>query len=90
MPNTTPDKPTPHRSVRIPPAPLAATPCRICGEAIDPRRAALEKTTCLDCQVDLDRLHPVKHLVAIPYSKGAYQHIYNPAELFQTNPKQPR
>jgi hypothetical protein len=62
-------------------------PCRICGETITPARALLEKTTCLDCQVDLDKTEPVKHTVAIPYNKGAYQHIYNPADLFGTNPK---
>lgn len=66
------------------------TPCRICQDPIDPRRAALGKTTCIDCQVDLDRLYPTKHLIAIPYSKGAYQHIYDPRDLFNTNPKEPR
>lgn len=65
-------------------------PCRICGEAIDPRRAALEKTTCIECQADLDRLHPTQHLVAIPYGKGAYQYIHDPADLFNTNQKEPR
>lgn len=69
---------------------VPTTPCRICGEQINPQRAALEKKTCIACQADLDRTEPVKHLVAIPYSKGAYQYIHNPAELFQTNPKQPR
>jgi hypothetical protein len=62
-------------------------PCRICGETIDPRRAALEKTTCIDCQVDLDRTNPVRHLVAIPYGKGAYQYIHDPKDLFNTNQK---
>ena len=86
-----PDIPAPSGIVRRDPYALKpATPCRICGESIDPRRVMLEKTTCLDCQADLDRTEPVKHLIAIPYSKGAYQYIHNPAELFQTNPKQPR
>jgi hypothetical protein len=26
-------------------------------------------------------------MVQIPYSKGAYQYIYNPADLIGTNPK---
>lgn len=26
-------------------------------------------------------------MVQIPYSKGAYQYIHNPADLFHTNPK---
>jgi len=64
-----------------------AKPCRICGEAIGYARAALEKTTCLDCQADLDRTDPVQHCIAIPYNKGAYQYIHNPADLFGTNPK---
>ena len=65
-------------------------PCRICGDAIYPRRVLLEKTTCLACQADLDKTEPIKHTVAIPYNKGAYQHIHNPADLFNTNPKEPR
>jgi hypothetical protein len=63
------------------------TPCRICGEAISPRRVILEKTTCLDCQNDLDKTEPTQHCIAIPYNKGAYQYIHNPADLFGTNPK---
>jgi hypothetical protein len=50
----------------------------------------LGKTTCIECQADLDRLYPTHHTVAIPYSKGAYQHIYDPADLFNTNPKEQR
>ena len=65
-------------------------PCRICNDAINPARAALGKTTCIECQADLDRLYPTHHTVAIPYSKGAYQHIYDPADLFNTNPKEQR
>jgi hypothetical protein len=65
-------------------------PCRICGVDIAPLRAALEKTTCIDCQIDLDRTQPVKHLIAIPYGKGAYQYIHNPQDLFLTNQKDPR
>ena len=72
------------------PIPCNATPVRLCGTAINPARAELGKTTCIECQQDLDVTEPVKHLVAIPYGKGAYQHIYNPADLIDTNTKQPR
>jgi hypothetical protein len=86
MPTYNPlDKPVSSGFVFNPPK-----PCRVCGEAIDTRRAALSKSTCLECQADLDKQNPTQHLVAIPYNKGAYQYIHNPAELFQTNPKQPR
>ncbi len=82
------DKTASHGIVRSDPyATLPATPCRICGNAIQPARANLEKTTCLDCQADLDRQQPVKHTIAIPYAKGAYQYIHDPKDLFQTNPK---
>lgn len=64
--------------------------CRVCDAQIDPRRVVLEKTTCIDCQADIDKAEPVKHLIAIPYNKGAYQYIHDPRDLFQTNPKQPR
>lgn len=72
------------------PSATPRTPCRLCGISINPARAELGKTTCIECQQDLDVTEPVKHLVAIPYGKGAYQHIYNPADLFDTNSKQPR
>jgi hypothetical protein len=71
-------------------ATLPPKPCRCCGKAIPFKRSRLGKTTCLPCQQDLDITEPVKHTVAIAYNKGAYQHIYNPADLFNTNPKQPR
>lgn len=81
------DIPARRGSVRDPYATRPPKPCRICGEAIPPARLLLEKTTCLPCQQDLDITEPVRHLVAIPYNKGAYQHIHNPADLFGTNPK---
>ena len=56
-----------------------------CGESIHPRRAALGYSTCLTCGEAQART--VKHTVAIPYSKGAYQLITNPDLLRQTNPK---
>jgi RNA polymerase-binding transcription factor DksA len=63
-----------------------ATPCRICGESIDPRRVLLEKTTCLDCQADLDRTEPVKHTI-VPLNKSNYIPITDMAMLAQLNPK---
>jgi hypothetical protein len=56
-----------------------------CGEGIDPRRVSLGYTTCLSCGER--EAKQVKHTVAIPYSKGAYQLITNPDLLRQTNPK---
>lgn len=70
--------------------PTHTTPCHTCGEPIPPSRAALGKTTCIECQIDIDRLHPTKHLVAIPYGKGAYQYIHDPKDLFNTNQKEQR
>ena len=90
MPTATQDIPARRGSVRDPYATLPPKPCRICGEPIQPARARLEKTTCLECQADLDLSEPTQHLIAIPYNKGAYQYIHNPADLFGTNPKQPR
>lgn len=56
-----------------------------CGTDIHPRRAALGYSTCLQCGEAQAR--SVKHTVAIPYSKGAYQLITNADLLKQTNPK---
>lgn len=96
MPTTTRDIPAPSgfvqpkRAKRNPYATLPATLCRICGDNIPHQRQRLGKTTCIDCQADLDRTEPTPHLIAIPYNKGAYQYIHNPRDLFQTNPKEPR
>lgn len=84
---TTQNKAVPRGTVRNPYAIIDPKPCRICGNPIAYARANLGKSTCLDCQTNLDQTEPVKHLVAIPYNKGAYQHIHNPADLFCTNPK---
>jgi hypothetical protein len=48
-------------------------------------RLDLGYTTCLDCGDKVAKR--VKHIVQIPYSKGAYQYIHNPQELCFTNPK---
>ena len=61
-------------------------PCRICGTDINPLRAALEKTTCIDCQVDLDRTQPVKHTI-VPLNKSNYIAVRDLSMLAQLNPK---
>ena len=55
-----------------------------CGEAINPRRAALGYTTCLDCGDKEAR--GVRHCVA-PLNKSNYVLISNPADLRGLNPK---
>jgi len=59
--------------------------CVVCTEPIDPRRSALGFVLCLSCGEREAR--QVRHIVQIPYSKGAYQYIHNPDDLKITNPK---
>jgi hypothetical protein len=61
-----------------------------CGEDIDPRRADLGYTTCTDCGEKEARAKRKQHIIAIPYSKGAYQYVHDPRDLFNTNPKHQR
>jgi hypothetical protein len=61
-------------------------PCRICGNPIQPARANLEKTTCIDCQADLDKQQPVKHTI-VPLNKSNYVPITDLSLLAQLNPK---
>ena len=56
-----------------------------CGEEIPEGRLALGYTTCLRCGEKIAKER--KFTVAIPYSKGAYQLIHDPKDLFFTNPK---
>jgi hypothetical protein len=56
-----------------------------CGLEIPIGRLDLGYTTCLKCGDKVAK--NVKHIVQIPYSKGAYQYIHNPQELCFTNPK---
>lgn len=60
--------------------------CRACRKEIDPRRLALEYVLCMACgEVEARKK---KHVVQIPFSKGAYQYIHDPmSELRITNPK---
>ena len=45
--------------------------------------------TCLQCGEAAAKVETKRKasMVQIPYSKGAYQYIYNPQDLFHTNPK---
>ena len=63
--------------------------CVVCGGYVDHRRYALGYKTCLQCgeAAAKDESRRKASMVQIPYSKGAYQFIYNPADLFHTNPK---
>jgi len=56
-----------------------------CGLEISIGRLDLGYTTCLKCGDEVAKR--VKHIVQIPYSKGAYQYIHNPQDLCFTNPK---
>lgn len=60
----------------------------ICGGSISKARFALGYRVCLACGEA--KAKERKFTVAIPYGKGAYQLIYNPADLFNTNQKQTR
>lgn len=92
MPTTTQDNPAPcvvvhaKRNPRNPYATLAATPCRICGNPIQHRRVLLEKTTCIDCQADLDKTEPVRHTI-VPLHKSNYIPVFNREDLKGINNK---
>lgn len=64
--------------------------CRICGDDIEPPERAALKPLCLFCGEEQAVQERKSWCVSIPYSKGAYQLITNPADLLGTNPKQPR
>ena len=59
-----------------------------CGNEIKKERFALGYRVCLACGEA--KAKERKFTVAIPYGKGAYQLIHNPADLFNTNQKQTR
>jgi len=67
--------------------------CTMCvGGQVEPERADLLKDqnkplTCKPCGNKLAILQAAKYTVAIPYNKGAYQFIYDPADMVITNPK---
>ena len=59
--------------------------CRECGDEIATKRWALGFKHCMPCGEALAKRK--KHLVEIPFSKGAYQYIHNPDDLRLVNPK---
>ena len=80
-PSTDPINPTPPGSLPL---------CRMCGDEIDPPARAQLIPLCLWCGEEQAIQERASWCVSIPYSKGAYQLITNPADLLGTNPKQPR
>lgn len=64
--------------------------CVRCGDDIHSSRFALGYRLCLFCGEEQATQDRKSWCVSIPYSKGAYQLITNPADLLGTNPKQPR
>lgn len=60
-----------------------------CKETISPQRAELGYEYCLKCGEAEAKVESKRKasMVQIPYSKGAYQYIHNPADLIGTNPK---
>jgi len=56
-----------------------------CGELIEEGRWDIGYRVCLECGDEIAKQR--KFTVAIPYSKGAYQLIHDPKDLFFTNPK---
>ena len=59
--------------------------CHECGDEVAKGRWDLGYKTCLFCGEEQARM--VRFTIAIPYSKGAYQLIHDPKDLFNTNPK---
>ena len=62
--------------------------CELCGDEVHPDRYAIGYHTCLACGDVVAKQR--RCTVAIPYSKGAYQLVYDPKDLFNTNPKEQR
>lgn len=62
--------------------------CKICGEEYAYGRWRKGYAVCLECGDAIAKER--KFTVAIPYGKGAYQHIHDPADLFNTNQKNTR
>jgi ribosomal protein L37AE/L43A len=64
---------------------IAYHPCRNCGEDILLARWSLGFKHCMPCGEKFARQK--RHIVEIPFSKGAYQYIHNPDDLRLVNPK---
>lgn len=63
--------------------------CVECGGTIAHARYRLGYKNCLGCGEYHAKIESKRKasMVQIPFSKGAYQYIHNPAELCFTNPK---
>ena len=62
------------------------SPCPRCRADVPRARVEAGYNLCMTCGEV--RARERKHVVQIPFSKGAYQHIHNPlVELRITNPK---
>lgn len=63
--------------------------CFVCGDDYSDQRRILGYRVCLDCGAEVAKAESKRKssMVQIPYSKGAYQYIHNPQDLFFTNPK---
>jgi hypothetical protein len=59
--------------------------CCTCSDDIQPERAVLGYKLCMACGEAVAKRK--KHIIQIPFSKGAYQYIHNPDDLRITNPK---
>lgn len=59
--------------------------CQTCRSDIQPERAVLGYKLCMSCGEAVAKRK--KHIIQIPFSKGAYQYIHNPDDLRITNPK---
>ena len=60
------------------------TPCKICGDEFDTRRAALGYFVCLPCG---ERAAKQVTYCSAPINKSNYMLITNRAQLAQLNPK---
>jgi ribosomal protein L37AE/L43A len=63
--------------------------CVVCRGYIAHGRYKLGYSTCTHCGEVAAKKEAKRKasMVQIPYSKGAYQYIHNPADLIGTNPK---
>lgn len=62
------------------------TICTECREPIDTRRANIGKTTCIECQADIDKTQPPTRTI-VPMHKSNYIPIFDPADLLGINNK---
>jgi hypothetical protein len=65
--------------------PIPQTLCCTCSDDICPQRAQLGYKLCMSCGEVVAKRK--RHIVQIPFNKGAYQYIHNPDDLKIVNPK---